>query len=386
MMIDIKKKSNCCGCSACSDTCPVNAIEMIENERGFKYPNVDKKCVNCHKCESVCVMRKNGGGIPLGDLYALQHKNNDVLQESSSGGAFTAISDAILSIGGVVYGACINPFDFRVKHICALDKETRNTMRGSKYVQSECSIYKKIAKDIEDGRQVLFSGTPCECAALISFLGDRPENLLVIDVLCHGVSSDLLLRDHVKFWEGKKRKKAVNYKFRSKKYGYEYTQEITFDDGSSDSDVGLRQILKLYPLSMRDSCYECKFASNTRFGDFTIGDLWEAPKTVHIYDHKGVSVLAVNSEKGKLLLDDLKESCKLIPILKSQLTQNAIRKPMERPVLTDDFWKDYLSRGYGYVVDKYARPSKKSIIYQQYIRFVYRLHLDSLRERVKGLK
>lgn len=286
-------------------------------------------------------------------------------------------------MGGIVYGAELDMESFEVRHKCAKTISERNRQRGSKYVQSNMmDVFKEIKEELKQRRYVLFTGTPCQCAAIDAYLGERPDNLLMVDVLCNGVSSDMLLQEFIKYWEEKKGHKIVDYKYRSKKYVYEYTQEIEFDNGDHCTDIKLRQLLKIYPLTMRPSCYNCPYAAKKRYGDFTIGDCWNAGKIAGIYDHRGVSLIMTNTTKASSLMTELEKTCKIHELPQTILKQNTVSQPMKEPEESKVFWQDY-TYGFKYALDKHATISMKSFIYQNLLRILYYLKIDSLYERLK---
>lgn len=387
VMLVTGQKSKCCGCGACKDICTHDAIEMVEDEKGFLYPVINSSiCVNCGACESICALKsqpEDECSTILG-TYALRHKNKKVLTLSSSGGAFTVFSNAILKKGGVVYGAWLNTESFEVKHVCTHNEAERDALRGSKYVQSStCGIYREIKKELKTGKEILFSGTPCQCAELVKYIGIKPENLTIIDLLCHGVPSNKLLKNHIAIWESKTGKKAQNYVYRSKKYGYAHTHEIIFSDGTKNSSVELKRLLKLYAISMRESCYDCPYASKHRYGDITIGDLWEAGKIASIHDCLGTSLVLTNTEKGEQLLKDAEQECNIFPVDISSLHPGSLYKAVERTRRVDEFWNDYENKGYMFVLDKYAPNTIKSWGYQHMLRAIHVLGLDGIYSRIK---
>lgn len=369
------------------DVCPKNAITMSADEKGFLYPLVNTdECVHCGLCDKNCAMANEKDiSDNVRGYYALQHKDPLVVANSSSGGAFTAISDIVLKAGGVVCGATLDPNNFKVSHICASTEQDRNQMRGSKYVQSETiGIFMTIKNQLKEGKTVLFSGTPCQCAELDKFIGDRPGNLVIVDLFCHGAPSNQLLIDHIKYWEKKTSKKAIVYNYRSKKYGYAHTHEIAFDDGSKNTSIDLKRLLKLYTLSMRDSCYECPYASHHRYGDITIADLWEAPKVAGLYDSKGTSLVLVNTEKGEKLLKKIENDCLIKPVDISILKPGALNKAVSKTPRVDVFWQDYFEHGYEYVLNKYAPRTAKSNCYQALLRCIHIIGLDRMYAKMKG--
>lgn len=373
-----QEPQQCCGCSACVVICPRNAIHMEKDQKGFLYPVIDHDlCIKCRRCMNVCDFKKDQPQVSnIKNVVALQHKDRNILKLSSSGGAFTAISDYVLKTKGLVYGAVIDSSSFIVHHTGATTTTGRDKMRGSKYVQSEMgSVFQNIKTDLQKGTRVLFSGTPCQCAGLKSYLGSKPDNLLIVELLCHGVPSNQLLQEHIKHWEKKKGKVAVDYQYRSKKCGYEHTHVLTFVDGDTDSSVDLKRLIRLYGFSMRPSCYVCPYTSKSRQGDFTIGDLWEAEEVAGINDHRGVSLLTVNSENAEGMLSEIEQHCRLVQLKDTDLTQNAFSTPVSYTATNDEFWRDYELEGYGFVLNKYAPKTIKSLGYQLLLRLFHHLRL-----------
>lgn len=381
-----RSDENCCGCTACANTCPNNAISMTRNEKGFEYPEVDfSRCVSCGICKTVCDFQNpKGSENRILQAYAMQHSDKDIVFNSSSGGAFTAISDWVLNQGGIVYGAVFDKDTFYVKHISAECAEERNRMRGSKYVQSSLGdVFKCIKNDIKSGKKVLFSGTPCQCAGLCSYLKCHPENLVIVDLLCHGTPSpDLLIKD-INRIEKKYKKKIQDYMYRSKRYGYEHTHEIVFSDYTTVCNVDIKRILKLFVLGMRPACFECQYTNRKRFGDITIGDMFTAPKLVGITDHKGTSTVLVNTELGERIINDIREQCSLIPVDENKIKQSALEKRVHKPENYDKFWTEYQEYGYSYILERYAPFTIKSwglFTVQKYAKI---LHVDGILEKMK---
>lgn len=380
------KEDQCCGCGACLNTCPQDAISMVRNEKGFEYPTIDyDRCVSCNACKTVCDFQNpKGSSNRIFQAYAMQHRNKEVVFNSSSGGAFTAISDWVLQQGGAVYGAVFDNETFYVKHIRADCSDERDRMRGSKYVQSNIgNIFKNIKGDLETGKKVLFSGTPCQCAGLCSYLHGHPENLVLVDLLCHGTPSPDILVKHIERIEANCKKKVKEYKYRSKKYGYEHTHEVLFCDGSRLCNVDVKRILKLFVVGMRPSCFECKYTNRERYGDFTIGDMWDASKLVGITDHKGTSTVIVNTEVGCRIIDEIKETCVLIPVAEQSIKQAALKNRVQKPKNYEKFWQDYLQHGYDYVLAHYAPITVKSWGLFTLQKYAYKLHLGYFLEKIK---
>lgn len=306
IVIDDTKK--CCGCGACVNVCPRNAIEMKEDELGFIYPAVDEaKCINCGLCINVCVFTDKGvgaNGEPA--VYAAASKNNTVLLSSSSGGIFTELAEAIIDKGGVVFGAAWDE-NLSLHHIGVDNKADLAMLRGSKYVQSYTKNAYSTAKELLDsGRYVCYSGTPCQIAGLKAFLKKDYDKLLTLDIICHGVPSQKMLKDDLAYVSGKKKINVKDVKFRDKSYGWGVLGSLSDDTSKIKYHSGTSPYY-FYFLSgeiYRDSCYNCRFPSEGRQGDITLGDYWGirqelAAKMGDVDLDKGVSCILVNNDKGK---------------------------------------------------------------------------------------
>ena len=225
-MIRITDKAKCCGCTACASICPHDAISMQPDALGFLYPVVDEsKCTDCGLCEKVCAFHENydkSQNLPEPLAYAARHKDMREVETSRSGAAFIALSDWVLRLGGVVYGAGYADH-FRVVHKRATSREERDEFKGSKYVQSDLNtVFRQVKKDLKDGLTVLFSGTPCQTSGLASYVGKRlRENLYLVDIVCHGVPGPYLWRDYLAYLEKKQGSRICWVNFRDKQeYGW----------------------------------------------------------------------------------------------------------------------------------------------------------------------
>lgn len=312
-MIDIKDKSQCCGCWACYNACPKHCIEMIEDEEGFRYPYVDKgKCIDCGLCEKVCPLQKPKMDDTLPESFVVQQKDSDVLRTSTSGGFFTAISKWAIEQGGVVFGAAFGE-DMELRHTYAETLEDCKKFRGSKYVQSligDC--YSKAKNFLAQGRVVVFSGTPCQISGLYNFLrGRKYDSLVTVDLVCRGTPSPLLLRKYLAYQFSLTGSKPVDYRSRDKYYGYNYsTASIWFEDKSKeyhkgkDSDMMLRFYFN--DLCSRPSCYHCHFKTINRVSDMTIFDCWDAPSVSKDFSSKGATNVFIHTEHGKEIFNQIK--------------------------------------------------------------------------------
>lgn len=312
-MIKIYDKKNCSGCKACINSCPVSAIDFSADDEGFFYPSVNAEvCINCGKCDSVCPYNDAHHGIPSENrtgsvnFYAGQLKNLSELQEVSSGGAFWAFSQSVISSGGVVYGAVQENVD-RIYHVRAENFDGIKSIRRSKYLPSNIQdCYVQAEKDLASGKTVLFSGTGCQIAGLNCFLSRRYENLFTCEVVCHGIPSLKIWQCFRTETEQRKNKRITGLVFRDKSKGWSRNQyKITYDDGSTEyesSSLHLFHAGYLSGLFYRPSCGICPFASMPRVADISLADFWQYSGGMRDSD-LGVSLVAVNNLQGRKLLD-----------------------------------------------------------------------------------
>ena len=305
-MINITNNANCCGCGACSQACPVGCIQMKSDREGFLYPHLDmKKCVNCHLCEKVCpIITKKNVSNKVQSSYAAFSKDEDLLKVSSSGAIFSELSIYVFNNGGVVFGAAFDE-NMMVKHICIDKKEDLNLLQGSKYLQSNMGeAFKSAKKLLDKGQLVLFTGTACQISGLKSFLAKEYDNLLTVDVLCHGVPSPLLWKKYLTEMRRKNsNKKVVSVLFRDKTSGWNnYSHTVVFENGyrySENHNSNLFMKLFLSNICLRPACHNCRFKELERQSDITIGDCWGIEKTLpEMNNENGVSVILTHTNKG----------------------------------------------------------------------------------------
>lgn len=310
-MIDINRKADCSGCGACCSICPKDAITLVPDDSGFLYPHIDQdKCVDCNLCSQVCQMDRRSQEAPgSGEFYALINNNPQHLKVSSSGGAFLAVAEYVFGLGGVVVGC---GFDENLKATHMLTDNLADCIHklcGSKYVQSDTgSTFREVKNLLALGKTVLYVGTPCQIEGLLLFLKGRPDKLITLDLICHGVSSPLLWQKHKEHLEKQAQSKLQNYQFRSKNkafappYYYHYTWSNGTKEGVCLLDRYYADFLK--GNNHRQSCYQCRYANLNRVGDLTIGDFWGAEHYLRGIDpSKGVSLVRVNSPRGEALLE-----------------------------------------------------------------------------------
>ena len=358
-------ESDCCGCGACRNICPRNAIAMRPDEKGFLYPHVNQAlCTGCGICHDVCPMGQrtpeNKTAIP--EFYAVKHRSDQIRMQSSSGGIFTALSDWILELGGSVYGAAFDD-TFRVCHKRAVTKEERDEFRGSKYLQSDIGVvFTEVKKDLKNGLPVLFSGTPCQAAGLSRYLcitKTDASGLYLCDLICHGTPSPTIWKDYIAFLTARYPSKVAHYTFRDKENGWRgYQISVAFQDGTvvkNRRDVCSYAVLFSMDIDLRPSCYQCPFASLHRPSDITIGDFWGIENSMPEFeDAKGVSLVLTSTPKGRLLLQSVQDRLDVRSVRPEQGMQWNLEKPSVASPKTDAFWAEYQAHGFEYVVRKYA--------------------------------
>jgi len=318
-MYILNDKRDCCGCTACAAICPKDAITMTPDADGFVYPLVDEsKCVHCGLCQRVCAYRNDLPPRSEKEVYAAVSGSTDI-RESASGGLFAAFAQAVLQRHGAVYGCAMEYENGKLypRHICVTEVKDLIRLKGSKYVHSDMEgIYPNVRRRLEAGQTVLFSGTPCQVAGLRKYLGKEYENLLAIDIICHGVPSAKLFRDYIAFEEQKQKAKITSFRFRDKSQGWKLHGAMTLEGGETvyfEPEESSYYQMFLNSYTYRENCYSCPYASDHRPGDITIGDYW-CVELVHPellkenggqLDHEvGVSCLIVNSPKGRKMLED----------------------------------------------------------------------------------
>ena len=363
----INNKNECCGCGACFNICPKNAITMKADQNGFIYPVINQnQCISCGLCKKVCDFRRDHSKeINIQKAYSLVLKNKDELMSSTSGGAFTALSNIVLKNDGVVAGTILDK-NFNAKFVLATTEEERNLMKGSKYVQCYSgTIYRDIKKELQSGKQVIFVGCPCQAAALKSYLGNNSEGLIIVDFLCHGVPNNIFFKEHISYLEKRFRTKIEYYYWRGKSYGWHpnYIEEFIDQNKKTRSSYAVQSYVHMFwnGLSLRTSCFDCKYRSYHRESDITIADFWGIEKLGKRNNHTGVSLVLINSDKGNKFFKCINERDANIEEFSFDKVQFRISdKPAKKPTNTDEFWKCYRESGYKSVVRKYTSQSVKA--------------------------
>lgn len=359
-MIQVLEQSKCCGCGACAQKCPKRCIEMREDKEGFLYPKVDAiHCINCGLCEKVCpFIDSNENKTYSHSFFAVQSKSDEIRLKSSSGGIFSLLAEKCISAGGVVFGARFDDNMFLI-HSYTESFGNLDPFRGSKYIQSYIGdSFQKVERFLKEGRQVLFSGTPCQIKALKKFLMKDYDNLLTVDVICHGVPSPGVFRDYIKLL-GKK-SKVVEYNFRDKCTGWcGYSCSYMLANGTHKSqnhmlDYFFEGGLELHYF-MRPSCFYCQAKGGKSLSDITLGDLWHIGLIPEIMnDDKGANLISINTEKGKQAIDciDFKylipQSDSIVRKYNNSFFESTLEPNIEKRKL---FWMDYSKNGFYAVIN-----------------------------------
>lgn len=374
-MIKIKDKTNCTGCTACASSCAHSAIDMLPDEEGFLYPVVAlDSCVDCGLCEKVCpiLIEDSDNSDYKNCVYAAINKNDTVYMHSASGGMFILLAECIINKGGIVCGAAYDD-KFIVRHDFAEDLSGCSKFQVSKYVQSNIvGIFPQVRQYLKDGKQVLFSGTPCQVAGLKRYLRRDYDNLFTCDIICHGVPSPLLFEDYKKYISGGR--KIVGISMRHKvPNSMQTVYRIDFGDGSFMQDifkVNLWRELYFDHLITRPSCHSCRFASTKREGDITIGDFWNYAKShPDFHSDKAISIIMVHSQKGESLFAEISSKIDYRNSRIEEGLQPQLQYPCPVNERREEFWKDYNTHGFLYLTKKY----EDNTIYKQMKNRLYRV-------------
>ena len=419
-MIRISDSSRCCGCSACVQRCPKQCISLREDAEGFLYPEVDTShCVNCGLCEQVCPeLHADAERQPL-QTFAAINPDAGVRLASSSGGVFTALAEQVIDAGGVVFGAAFDAH-WEVRHRYAETREELAAFRGSKYVQSVIGdTFLQAERFLKSGRQVLFSGTPCQIAGLRRFLRRDYDHLLCVDFVCHGVPSPGVFRAYLAEEMTKiarKRKKKYRFAFSTipsipkadalaarlgcriddirfrdktngwKKYRFALSLSkasaagekipfcaLTDDEGSTSSCFTENAFMQAFlrDLILRPSCYACPAKCFRSGSDLTLGDYWgvehEAP---HLDDDGGTSLVFANSGRGQQFLSSLPFLLHPQPLGRVHAHNPSITVSVSRPVNRKFFFMMLRRSGFFRALGVTTNPSLPFRLLRKFYRMI----------------
>lgn len=368
-----KDKKDCTGCGACLNICPRGAIEMATDEYGFTYPKVDAdKCIDCGLCNRVHNARMSLNSYSSYPIVCYGMKTAD-RKRSSSGGVATVLAKRIIGDGGVVYGVELDKSTWKVQHIRCESLDQLELIRGSKYVQSNIGeSFMRIREDLKT-KNVLFVGTPCQVEGLYAYLNKRPENLLTIDLVCHGCPSQQMFIDYInsiKIQLTKNQETLINYLFRDKKNGWgtnifgslltkkkiknEFVSHTRHIYSSSDPYATYFLNGSIH----RPSCYECKFTNSNRPADITVCDFWGIEQVNKDFDDKyGVSGVIVNSEQGEQWLNKIKDETEYFETTFEDIAKG--NRQLQKPSVNPDpeILEIYKKEGWSGVEQKFNQRS-----------------------------
>lgn len=316
-MIKISNPAKCCGCNACGDICSQNAISFKTDQEGFWYPEVNSdQCIDCGLCEKVCPMQHKTDSIERYDepiVYAAYTKDEAIRLDSTSGGIFSMLALEKFSKRAFVGGAIYNP-DHTCKQIVTSNSAMLSEIRSSKYLQSSSEgVYKDIRKLLQDGKDVLYCGCPCQIYALYNYLGKEYENLTACDFICRGVNSPKVFLKYMEMLERQYGSKATKIKFKNKKWGWHnFSLRVNFENGKEYCKDRWHDLFFIGYLQSgnfaRPSCYECPFKGFPQKADITLADFWGIDRIDRSMDQdKGTSLVMINSAKGQQLFDAIKD-------------------------------------------------------------------------------
>ena len=320
--MDLCKTGLCTGCSACANACPEQCIQMAADAEGFLRPKIDSsQCVVCGTCQNVCPVLHPKAHSHETVAYAAVHKDDAIRLESTSGGVFSLLCQWVLDHGGIVLGAAYAD-DFSVAHGCVEKASDLSKLRTAKYAQSAIGdSYRRAKTFLEQGRYVLFSGTPCQIGGLRTFLGKDYGRLLTVDLICHGVPSPAVWEHYIQYRgeQDAQGERPTSINLRSKESGWAgYSIRFDYAGGQTyrmpnSQDPYLRCFVK--DLCLRPSCYACSFKGIDRCSDFTLGDYWGVwSQLPELDDNQGTSIVLLHSEKAKRIWPELLSGMKAVQV------------------------------------------------------------------------
>lgn len=338
-------RSKCTGCGACADACPKGCIELRHDDNGFLHSYVDEtRCVGCKRCIQVCPVHHPQNHNTMLRSYKFRRKDTTAILGSTSGGVAALLAETVIADGGAVCG-CGFDAELKLRHTVVTEPSGLEAFKGSKYVQSQTAgVYKAVQQVLKKGQKLLFVGTPCQVSGLKAFLGKEYENLITVDLVCHGIGSQKVLDRYIANHSGDQ--PICNIRFRSKQRGYRDCQKndliFEYSDGQKEIDHSKGIVLWFASgLSLRESCYSCCFASPKRCADLTLAD-YVGEDLTDEDRHYGVSMVFTNTPKGETMLNSILASgeAQELPVAQAQQRYLALRQKSEVPKARKVFFRD----------------------------------------------
>ena len=362
----------CYGCKACGDVCPKKAISFSLDEEGFLYPSVNANCIDCGLCSKVCPAKSPFKGCEGAEqsFIGCLDKTVERRNTGSSGGVFGLLASTLMSEG---YEICASAFDedLKLRHCFANNENEVERQKKSKYLQSDCGgIYRRLKEKLTAGQHVMFVGTPCQCAALKSYLGVLSSEAVIVDFACHGVPSQDLFDKCICYYEQKHDCKVKSYSFRHKPKRYGAPQNFLLYIQKGDRTLSVEGKYYQEPfycgfqkyITLRPSCYQCKFARTERVSDITLADYWGVEDVTNKWDRTDhPSLVIVNSDKGKQLFDHIKPQLDYFETTKDKgIKKNgSLYSPTTiKTKLRDNFFTDLKSLPFEEVVEKHLKEKR----------------------------
>ena len=355
-------RDRCTGCGACASGCPKGAIHLLPDREGFLYPTVTDACIQCGHCTHICPVLKQREPRPEPTAFAVWNEDAETRHLSGSGGVFSLLAEFILDSGGVVFGATLDE-TLRVRHTAITSKSDIHRLRGPKLVQSEIGdSYQLVRLCLDRGRRVLFTGTPCQVEGLYRFLGEHPEKLLTVDLLCGGAPSPGVWEQLVRSMTYIKQKKPLSVSFcakldgeKDRRFRVEFEGGSVYDAPLSRSEWGYGLQRRLF---LRPACHTCPYTTCDRVGDLSLGYYPGLPKDFFPEEQKkGISVLLVNSAKGAHMFDTLPLKKEKRPLSEAAAANAALSVPRTAAEDRAAFFDAFSRQNFQQVREKFLIPA-----------------------------